>query len=74
MLTTQVIPEHWNQPVLVMLPKVANPQLAPSVPYAPSFTPRVGSILWATRYWRFAGHRVRGLLREVPVASSYFED
>eukprot|EP00439_Symbiodinium_sp_Y106_P006011 s717_g1.t1 len=27
-LATQVIPEHWNQPVLVMLPKVAHPQLA----------------------------------------------
>ena len=32
------------------------------------------STLWASRYWRFAGHRVRGLLREVPVASSLFED
>ena len=32
------------------------------------------STIWATRYWRFAGHRVRGMLRAVPVISSHFED
>lgn len=32
------------------------------------------STMWASRFWRFAGHRARGMLREVPVVSSVFED
>ena len=32
------------------------------------------STLWLRRYWRFAGHRVRGMLSQVPVISSVYED
>ena len=32
------------------------------------------STTWVQRYWRFAGHRVRGLLHAVPVISSHYED